>query len=162
MDTCTAYTAAVTLYGNGQRSGVITNLRISEFDLRQEEDENLVVIPCVHHKTGAQAMAQLAITTDIKDILMYYLKNIRSQIETNDIHKDNFFVAFNGGLYTQVYRKLKDGLSVGNLHPPPPSEYRVVISSEARRYLSDTERRTVVKHLSHTCLCKPAKNTTRS
>ena len=72
MDTCTAYTAAVTLYGNGQRSGVITNLRISEFDLRQEEDENLVVIPCVHHKTGAQAMAQLAITTDIEDILIYY------------------------------------------------------------------------------------------
>ena len=75
-------------------------------------------------QTGAQAMAQLAITTDIEDILMYYLKNIRSQIETNDIHKDNFFVAFNGGLYTQVYRKLKDGLSVGNLHPPPPANCR--------------------------------------
>ena len=26
--------------------GVITNLRISEFDLRHEEDDNIVIIPC--------------------------------------------------------------------------------------------------------------------
>ena len=74
------------------RSGVITNLRISEFDLQHEEDDN---IPCVHHKTGAQAIAQLAVTTDIEDMLIYYFNNIRSRIEIKDIHKDNFFVAFN-------------------------------------------------------------------
>ena len=84
-------------------SGVITNLRISEFDLRHEEDDNIMIIPCVHHKMCAQAMAQLAVTIDIKDILIYYFNNIRSQIEpTKDIHKDNFFVTFNVWLYTQV------------------------------------------------------------
>jgi len=30
---------AITLYGNGQRSGVITNLTISEFEMREEEEE---------------------------------------------------------------------------------------------------------------------------
>ena len=56
---------------------------------------------------------------------------------------------FNGGPYTQVYRRLCEGLSVGNLNPPVPSHYRVLVSSEARRYLTDYDRRNVVKHLSH-------------
>ena len=72
--------------------GVITNLRISEFDLRHEEDDNIVIIPCVHHKTGAQAMAQLAVTIDIEEILIFYFNNIHSGIETKDIHKDKLLV----------------------------------------------------------------------
>ena len=69
MSTFVHRTAAVTLYGNGKRSGVITNLRISEFYLRHEEDDNMVVMPCVHHKTNAQGMAQLAAATNIEEVL---------------------------------------------------------------------------------------------
>ena len=64
-------------------------------------------------------------------------------------HQDKFFLTFNGGLYTQVYRKLREGLSVGNMDPPVPSKYRVLVSSDARRYLVDHDRSNVVKHLSH-------------
>ena len=35
------------------------------------------------------------------------------------------------------------------IQPPPPSEYRIVISSDIRRYLPEIERRNMVKHLSH-------------
>ena len=53
-DTVTAYAAALTLYRNGQRSGVISNLTTSEFELREEQEDETVVIPCIHHKTASQ------------------------------------------------------------------------------------------------------------
>ena len=49
VDTVTAYAAAVT--------GVISNLTISEMELREEEENDMAVIPCVHHKTASQGMA---------------------------------------------------------------------------------------------------------
>jgi len=47
IDIITAYAAATVVYGNGQRSGVITNLTIDEFNIREEGNDGLVVIPCV-------------------------------------------------------------------------------------------------------------------
>ena len=150
IDTVTAYATAIILYGNGQRSGVITNLNISEFQMREEEEDEKVVIPCVHHKTASQGLAQLVVTEDIEHLLVYYHEKVRTTIVPADnTCKDKFFLAFNGGLYTQVYRRMKEGLSVGNTHPPVPSDYRVLISPNARRYLSEIDRRNVVKHLSH-------------
>ena len=71
VDIITAYGTAVTVYGNGQRSGVITNLAIAEFNMREEgEQPSLVVIPCVHHKTSSQGLAQLVIS---EDMLTYVL-----------------------------------------------------------------------------------------
>jgi len=66
------------LYGNGQRSGIITNLTIEEFNMREEGDNDLIVIPCLHHKTAAQKLALLVITEDVEDILQYYFDTIRS------------------------------------------------------------------------------------
>ena len=109
----------------------------------------MVLIPCVHHKTAAQGMAQLAVTTIVEEVLLFYYDKIRTKIEAEDEHKDKFFVTFSGGVYTQVYRKLKDGLSVGNIVPPVPSKYRVLVSSDARRYLLENDKSNVVKHLSH-------------
>ena len=150
IDTVTAYAAAIILYGNGQRSGVITNLTIMEFQMREEEEDQKVVIPCVHHKTASQGLAQLVVTEDIEHLLVYYQEKVRKTIVPADnTCKDKFFLTFNGGLYMQVYRRMKEGLSVGNIHPPVPSDYRVLISSDARRYLGEIDRRNVVKHLSH-------------
>ena len=146
----TAYSAAVVLYGNGQRSGVITNLTIGEFEMREEGEHELVVIPCVHHKTGTQGLAQLVISEDIEDLLVYYYETIRSNIvPAEDTYKNLFFLTFNGTSYTQVYRRMREVLSVGKIEPPQPSHYRVLISSESRRYLDEQKRRNVIKHLSH-------------
>ena len=41
----TAYAAVTIVYGNGQRSGVINNLTIEEYQLREEGENDLVVIP---------------------------------------------------------------------------------------------------------------------
>ena len=119
VDTVTAYAAAVMLYGNGQRSGVISNVTISEFQLREEEEDDMVVIPCVHHKTASQGMAQLVVTTDVEEVLVYYYETIRTKlVPSENEHKDNLFLTFIGGIYTQVYRRLREGLSVGNINPP--------------------------------------------
>ena len=88
----TAYAAAVVPYGNGKRSGVITNLTIGEFEMREEGEHELVVIPCVHHKTGTQGLAQLVISEDIEDLLIYYYQTIRSNIvPAEDSYKNLFF-----------------------------------------------------------------------
>ena len=84
IDTVTAYAAAIILYGNGQRSGVITNLTISEFQMREEEEDEKVVIPCVHHKTASQGLAQLVVTEDIKHLLVYYHEKVRTTIVPAD------------------------------------------------------------------------------
>ena len=127
-------------------------MTISELEMREEEEEEgeKVVIPCIHHKTASQGLAQLVVTEEIEEVLIYYLDNVRKKIVLAEkICKDKFFLSFNGGMYTQVYRRLKEGLSVGNLHPPVPSHYRVLVLCEAQRYLPEKEQRNVVKHLSH-------------
>ena len=99
----TAYTAASIVYGNGQRSGVITNLTIDEFNVREEGDDGLVVIPCVHHKTGAQALAMLVITEESEDVLQYYYNNVRLNIiPTEASLRQHFFTKQWIHLYTSV------------------------------------------------------------
>ena len=65
----TAYVAASIVYANGQRSGVITTLRIVEFNKRQScdlIDSDEVIIPCLHHKTGPQGVTHLVVARDIE------------------------------------------------------------------------------------------------
>ena len=108
------------------------------------------MIPCVHHKTGSQGLAKLVVTEDCEDMLEYYYNTIRLKIRpAQDSLQSHFFLAFNGQEYTQVYRHIKEALSTRDLCPPPPSQYRILISSKARRHLNEQKQRNVVKHLSH-------------
>ena len=149
----TAYAAAATIYGNGQRSGVITNLTIEEFEMREEsyseECGDVVVIPCVHHKTGSQGLAYLVISEEIDDIIQFYYDNIRQHITPADNCNQYLFLTRSGDQYDQVYRRIKKALSTSTMKPPQPGLYRVLISSEARRRLDELKRRNTVKHLSH-------------
>ena len=47
-----AFAVAILVYKNGQRSEVADNLAINEFEPWRDHSEELVVIPCVNHKTG--------------------------------------------------------------------------------------------------------------
>lgn len=148
----TAYIAACVLYENGQRSGVITNLRIGEFKKRQpcDSDTNEMIIPCLHHKTGAQGIARLVVTCDIEKMLVEYYTIIRRRIKPKIITNANrFFLTSNGLLYNQVYRRITQALSVGNLKPPRPKDYRIVVATDAARELNDIDLRRLAKHLSH-------------
>ena len=72
MNIITLYAAAALLYGNGQRFGVIKNLTIEEFNIREDGNNDLVVIPCIHHQTAAHKLALLVITEELEDVLQYY------------------------------------------------------------------------------------------
>ena len=48
--------------------------------MREEGEDELVMIPCVHHKTGTQGLVQLVISEDIEDLLIYYHQTIRLNI----------------------------------------------------------------------------------
>lgn len=145
----TAYAAATIVYGNGQRSGVINNLTIEEYRLREEGDNDMVVIPCIHHKTAAQGLALLAITEETEDMLDYYYNNIRTKLLPSEGCEEYLFLRFNGMEYDQVYRRIKEALSTPTMSLPPPGLFRILISSEARRHLDEFKRRRIVKHLSH-------------
>jgi len=148
----TAYAAACLLYSNGQRSGVITNLRIIEFNQRQpgDYDTDEVVINCLHHKTGPQGIAHLVVTRDHEQLLVEYYKKVRQKIRASDFsHSNRFFLTTNGSLYTQVYRRIRDALSVGRLKPPRPKDYRVLVATDAARELNNADLRRVSRHLCH-------------
>ena len=85
----------------------------------------------------------MVVTADI-DHLVYYHEKVRTTIVPADnTCEGKIFLAFNGGLYTKVYRRMKEGLSVGNIHSPVPSDYRVLISSDAQRCSGEIDRRNV-------------------
>ena len=148
----TAYVAACIIYDNGQRSGVITNLRIVEFKKRQasEYDSGEMIIPCLHHKTGSQGIARLVVTRDVEKLLVEYYTTVRKRIRAKElINQNRFFLTSNGSLYNQVYRRMNEALSIGNLRLPAPKDYRIVVTTDAARELNDTDLRRVAKHLSH-------------
>ena len=83
VDIITAYAAALVLYGNGQCSGLVTNLRIEEFMKRQPCDNDMdeVIIPCLNHKTGPQGIARLVVTHEVEKLLVHYYNKIRKKIK---------------------------------------------------------------------------------
>lgn len=76
----TAYAAALLLYGNCQRSGVIQNLTIEKFDNREHTSDGMVVISCLNHKTGPQGRAILAITPSGEKFLKHYKASVRDHL----------------------------------------------------------------------------------
>ena len=83
----TAYAAAKIIYTNSQRSGVIQNLTIEEYELRIFCDDECV-IPCTHHKTGPQGWAQLVVTKE--DHILNYKDLVRDRIKPQQ-GCENFF-----------------------------------------------------------------------
>jgi len=148
----TAYVAACLIYSNGQRSGVVTNLRIREFNQRQpcDYDTDEVLINCLHHKTGPQGIAHLVVTRNDEQLLVEYYKTVRLKIRALNISESNrFFLTIDGSQYTQVYRRIRDALSVGKLKPPRPKDYRILVATDAARELNDADLRRVARHLCH-------------
>ena len=78
---------------------MITNLTISEFQMREEEEDEKVVIPCVHHKTASQGLAQLVVTEDIEHLAYYHEKMRTTIVPADNTCQNKFFLAFNGSLY---------------------------------------------------------------
>jgi len=148
----TAYGAALLLYGNCQRSGVIQNLTTHEFDQRETTRDGMVVICCLNHKTGPQGRAILVIPQSAENILKQYKILIRDHLTPATGCDKLFFLTPYGSMYTQVYRKICEAIRINgfkDIDIPPPSNYRILMSTKAARHLDDTTLRKVQKHLSH-------------
>ena len=90
------------------------------------------------------------VTHNVEVLLNDYYSNIRKRIRPKQFsHTNRFFLTSTGSLYTQVYRRITEALSVGKLKPPKPKEYRIVVATDAARELNDKDLRRVAKHLSH-------------
>ena len=152
----TAFATSTLLYKNSQRPGVIQNLTMKEFSQRQHieyNNEQRVVLPCVNHKTGPQGVAQLVSTLEGEQILLQYHTLVRTKITPKPGCDHLLFLTCTGNKYTQVYRKICTSIKVNNINvkvPPPPSMFRIGMSTKVAKELSDTKRRGVIKHMSHT------------
>ena len=148
----TAFSAAIIIYKNGQRPGVINNLTSKEFKLRRDHSTN-VVIPCVNHKTGAAGSAKLVVNKeDMRYVLDYHFL-VRSRIVPAAGCHQLFFLTHNGKRYTQVYRKICHAFSINNIQTdelPAPSASRVKVTTKSLKQTStDVVRRKVNKLLCH-------------
>ena len=148
----TAYGAALLLYGNCQRSGVVQNLTTEEFQQRETTSDGMVVISCLNHKTGAQGRAILVISPSTEQILTAYKTLVRDHLIPVSGCENLFFLTPSGSRYTQVHRKICEAVNIKGFEDnqlPPPSEYRILMSTKAAKHLDDTDLRKVQKHLSH-------------
>ena len=148
----TAYAAAILLYGNCQRSGVIQNLTTEEFNQREHTSDGMCVISCLNHKTGPQGRAILVIPPSGESILMAYKVSIREHLIPVSGCEKLFFLTPSGTKYTQVYRKICEAVKMNgfdDIELPSPCEYRILMSTKAARHLDETTLRKVQKHLSH-------------
>ena len=72
----------------------MTNVTISEFGMRQ------VVISYCNHKTASQGLAQLMVTKDGEELLMFYLEKVDVKITpTTGVPTRQFVLFFNGNLH---------------------------------------------------------------
>ena len=121
----TAYAAAIMVYKNSQRSGVITNLTYKEYQMKKEKGTKYI-IECTNHKTGPQGWAKLVINKKDFQHILNYKTLVRDKIEPKDGCKEMFFLTSNGSPYKQVYRKIIEAIKASNLSvtmPPPPSDH---------------------------------------
>ena len=125
---------------------------MEEFEQREHTSDGMTVISCLNHKTGPQGRAILVISPMTEEILAAYKTSIRDHITPISGCENAFFLTPSGSMYTQVYRKIREAVKMNgfkDIKLPPPSEYRILMSTKAARHLDDTTLRKVQKHLSH-------------
>ena len=142
----TAYCASQIIYQNSQWPGVIENVTLREYADKCFNEEGKLVINC---KTGSQGAAQLVIDKTTDHLLEKYHKLVREKIESSEGCQHLMFLTTTGKRYTQVYQKIKQQIQRYNIDFPTPSEYRIVVSTEASEMLPEQDYRALAKHMGH-------------
>ena len=140
----TAYGVAMLLYGNCQRSGVVQNMTVEEFEQRENTSDGMVVVSCLNHKTGLQGRVILVISPSTESTLLEYKKLIRHHLIPVSGCEHLFFLTPSGTKYTQVYRNIQEADNAKGFKDvalPPPSTYRILMSTKAARHLDSTTLR---------------------
>ena len=140
------------LYYNGQRSGVIENVTVEEFTRRIENEEGMVVMTCMQHKTSTQGPAHLVFNKTTDELLSKYYSLVRQRILPKEGASHLLFLTVNGSRYSQVYRKLQEAITANNIKDvelPKPSQYRKVVRTDGSCSLPDPGLRNMSRHMCH-------------
>ena len=128
------------------------NLTVEEFEQRENTSDGMVVVSCLNHKTGLQGHVILVISPSTKSTLIEYKKLIRHHLIPVSGCEHLFFLTPSGTKYTQVYQNIREADNAKGFKDaalPPPSTYRILMSTKAARHLDSTALQMVQKHLSH-------------
>ena len=149
----TAYCAAMILYYNGQRYGVIENVTIEEFTRRIKNEEGTVVMTCMQHKTSStQGLAHLVFKKTTDELLSKYYSLVHQRIQPKEGASQLLFLTVNGSRYSQVYRKLQEAIKVNKIKDvelPKPSQYCNVGRTDGSHSLPDPGLRNMSRHMCH-------------
>ena len=110
-------TAATILDATTNRSGLVTNLQLSDigYDLELfEKKGKFRVCNSLRHKTGFEYNASICLNQLEFNIFSHYVKSVRPQIKTKKKLENYAFVTSRGYLYSNVSQKISTvlGLSI--------------------------------------------------
>ena len=89
--TVLAYLAAILMYKNSQRPGVVENMTLNEYKNRQKDGDKLI-IRVLKHKTAASiSLANIVVDTDCMQIMNRYHHYIRAQLSAQSAELGKLF-----------------------------------------------------------------------
>lgn len=115
-------------------------MTIEEFSKRIENEEGMVMMTCMQHKTSTQGPAHLVFNKTTDKLLSKYYSLVHQRIQPKEGASHLLFLTVNGSRYCQVYRKLQEAITVNNIkdiEDPKPSQYRKVVRTDGSRSLPD-------------------------
>lgn len=147
-----AYCAAKLVYGNSQWSGLVKNLTTNEFLKRREDPvTEEIVMSCHHYKTGPQGAAKIAMNKSTEEILESYFKYVRTCAKPNEGVDHLFFYCKCKKVHKSVSKNVRSifATKIYDFKLPAPTKYRILVTIECSKELSDKKLSKVARHMSH-------------
>lgn len=151
--TVLAYLAAMLMYNNSQRPGVIENMTTEEFESRKDQENNRVLIRVLKHKTASSTgPADIIINKHCEDIMSRYNNFIRANISPQcEMLEKRFFLTRTGNAFRKISETIQKVAEAYGIQMPTASLHRKVMATTAHSddTLSEGKMRALNKHMSH-------------
>ena len=151
--TVQAYLAAIIMYKNGQRPGVVENMTINEFKKRRDEGNGKVVIRVLNHKTCASTgPANIIINRKCEQLMSQYYDLMRSKIVAQSVALSKlFFLTSSGNAFKKISETIQKVAGAYNIIVPTASLHRKVTKTTAHcdEEIGEGKMRALNRHMSH-------------
>ena len=151
--TVLSYLAAILMYKNSQRPGVVENMTISEFQQRRDQGNSKVLIRVLKHKTcTSTGPANIIINKNCEQVMCQYHDLIRSKIVAQSVALSKlFFLTSTGNAFKKVSETIQKVAGAHNISVPTASLHRKVTKTIAHCDEETTEgtMRALNRHTSH-------------
>ena len=150
--TVLAYLAAILIYKNSQRPGVVENMTIHEFQQRRDQGDGRVLIRVLKHKTSASTgPANIIINKNCEEVMCQYHDLIRSNIPAQNVASSKLlFLTSNGSSFKKISETIQKVAAAYSISVPTASLHRKVTKTTAHcDEITEGKMRALSRHMSH-------------